>query len=52
MKSSQKKVKSEDEVESEERRCNSAKVRRKKIRFTRAEMLCFFNDSCVGRIEK
>ena len=27
----QKKVKSEDEVESEERRCNSAKVRRKKI---------------------
>ena len=31
MKQSQKKVKSEDEVESEERRCNSAKVRRKKI---------------------
>ena len=31
MKWSQKKVKSEDEVESEERRCNSAKVRRKKI---------------------
>ena len=31
MKFSQKKVKSEDEVESEERRCNSAKVRRKKI---------------------
>ena len=31
MKSSHKKVKSEDEVESEERRCNSAKVRRKKI---------------------
>ncbi len=29
MKSSQKKVKSEDEVESEERRCNSAKVRKK-----------------------
>ena len=31
MKWSQKQVKSEDEVESEERRCNSAKVRRKKI---------------------
>ena len=31
MKYSQKKVKSEDEVEVEERRCNSAKVRRKKI---------------------
>ena len=31
MKWSQKKVKSEDEVESEERRCNSAKVSRKKI---------------------
>ena len=31
MKWSQKKVKSEDEVESEERRCSSAKARRKKI---------------------
>ena len=37
-------------VKSAERRCTSAKVRRKKIHPRQA--LCFFNDSCVGSVEK
>ena len=52
MKQSEKKVKSEDEVESEERRCNSAKVRRQKIHprqmLEKPRKAVFSNDSCVG----
>ena len=47
-------------VTSEGRRCKSAKVTRKKIHPRQMlekskrsrEMLCFFNDSCVGSVEK
>ena len=56
MKQSQKKVKSEEKVESEERRCNCAKVRRKKIHprqmLEKSRNAVFFNDLCVGSVEK
>ena len=49
-------VKSEDEVESEERRCNSAKGRRKKIHprqmLEKSRNAVFSDDSCVGWVEK
>ena len=43
-------------VKSAERRCNSAKVRRKKIHprqmLEKSRNAAFFHDSCVGTVEK